>query len=576
MRRAAMNRFLLKLCLAAFGLSFFASRGWCQGGELDAVLANEDGLTYNTTYFIDISQVQGVSMQVNYGSTTYSSKTFGDGTQSSGTITVVTYTALSSAAATGNITIVSPTVAAGTAGSAVVVFGTNVGAARVKMVGPPGGIDVTIGGTVALGGASSATAKNFATEVDKSSYTTGVTVTHSGTNAYVTLTCIAPGTACNSFTVTSSSSAQISSAAFSGGVEPVSITVGDYVYKAGQEFAIGATSATMAFNLAAAITATESSVVVASAVASCPNNCGVVYATAAVDGAAGNRAITTSNTNAVTVSGAKMTGGKDNATLSLNGTTLTANTNFATTVSAANSATGIAAAFNAKASSLTVRCVANGAIVTATSTAVGTSTNYVLTTSTNTALSIWPVTSSSVVTGAATGNLYGGTNSSYTINSANIVVNNHGFTKALAVLYSGTPAIGGLTNNATYYVVVVDSNRIQLATTSALAQAGTGVVLTSSSTQTSADSYTLTPSTTTGIPSFRWEVSNDLTNWTAWTTNTYNISISSVTMLTYTNGGATSIWDPGLVNYKGLRLKVIGPDRGGVMLKAFVHGKGRS
>lgn len=56
---------------------------------------------------------------------------------------------------------------------------------------------------------------------------------------------------------------------------------------------------------------------------------------------------------------------------------------------------------------------------------------------------------------------------------------NHGFKTTDPVIYSGSPAIGGLVDGTTYYVIRVDANRIKLATTATNAKNGTAVNITS-------------------------------------------------------------------------------------------------
>ena len=61
-----------------------------------------------------------------------------------------------------------------------------------------------------------------------------------------------------------------------------------------------------------------------------------------------------------------------------------------------------------------------------------------------------------------------------------ITVTAHGWSTGQAVVYSngGGTSIGGLTNGGTYFVIVVDANTVKLATTKALAVAGTAINLT--------------------------------------------------------------------------------------------------
>ncbi len=71
---------------------------------------------------------------------------------------------------------------------------------------------------------------------------------------------------------------------------------------------------------------------------------------------------------------------------------------------------------------------------------------------------------------------------------------NHGFATGNAVVYragGGTP-IGGLVDGQTYYVIAVDPNHIQLASTSANATAGTAIAISSTGSTTSGQTFTLT------------------------------------------------------------------------------------
>ncbi len=141
-----------------------------------------------------------------------------------------------------------------------------------------------------------------------------------------------------------------------------------------------------------------------------------------------------------------------------------------------------------------------GGVVVATTTAVGTSTNYTLFSSSQAAIGVsGPVT---IAGGYGTSAMTGGTNSGYALNSPIITLVTNPFAPgdssqasalALPVLYTGTPAIGGLTTGTTYFVIPVSKLTIELATTSARAVAGLPLTITSSSTQTTADTYTLAP-----------------------------------------------------------------------------------
>lgn len=143
----------------------------------------------------------------------------------------------------------------------------------------------------------------------------------------------------------------------------------------------------------------------------------------------------------------------------------------------------------------------------------------------------------------------------------------------LPVLYSSsTQTVAPLVNQTTYYVIPVDRSSFKLALTSTGAIAGLGIVITSSNT---AKSYTLAPLAIAGTPSFKWQVSVDGTNYNDLTLTPYNITISSITMTSYTLGGASTVWDFGPFDYTWLRLKVIAPTAGGIQLKCTPNGEGQ-
>jgi len=541
----------------------------------------------NRTYLLNLDDhnVDYLSVQILSSSGAYSDATFNDGKAATATWTVASYTALSTAAATGQLTMVSTTVASGVQGTAGVVFGTNVGNANILINGPPGGLNYTIGGNVAMGGASSATAVNFAAAVNLSSNTSLITATQTGTNASVVLTCVNAGTFCNNYSVTSSSPAQVSTAAFSGGTNPVVVSLNGYAWKAGADFAVGASTAAMAANLSAVIMASSMTTgVTSTATLACPNNCGVLYATATANGRAGNFQLSSSNQLAISTSASTMLGGQDNAVACLNGTCVTANKDFYPVTSNAQTATNLAAAFNASVASLTVTSVAAGAVVFSTANIVGTAGNYTITTSTQGALTIGPYTSSNVVTGFATGTMYGGSSSSYTINTSAIRIPSHGYPLALMVsiasttgntaIYTST-AVGGtataLTQGSTWYVVPIDANNIALATSSTMAVAGLPVVLVSSAVKTTADSWLIHVSTTAGSASFGFYGSNNGTDF---------LQIgSSVTF----SGGSAYVYpssatyvDIGNVDWKYFQMNVAPPaTSGAIVIKTWVHGEKR-
>ena len=77
-----------------------------------------------------------------------------------------------------------------------------------------------------------------------------------------------------------------------------------------------------------------------------------------------------------------------------------------------------------------------------------------------------------------------------------VTLNNHGLSTGDAIVYSdGTTADGGLTDGTTYYAIVIDTDTIQLATTVALANAGTAIDLDGAGTDDQSLTFTGDPIT---------------------------------------------------------------------------------
>jgi hypothetical protein len=67
-----------------------------------------------------------------------------------------------------------------------------------------------------------------------------------------------------------------------------------------------------------------------------------------------------------------------------------------------------------------------------------------------------------------------------------------------------------------------------------------------------------------GTPSFKWEGSNDDSNW-------YDLT-STISSVTYSSADNT-LWDIGEVDYRYLRINYTGPTRGGLSLQVYMSGK---
>lgn len=200
-------------------------------------------------------------------------------------------------------------------------------------------------------------------------------------------------------------------------------------------------------------------------------------------------------------------------------------------------------------------------VVTATSTIVGTAANYAMLSSSQAALAV------------SGPNMAGGTNAAYTINTPTITITSNGFTTGFQVLYTtgSNVAISGITWGTTYYVSVVNPNTttglastFKLSSSLANAQAGTGIVLASSRTLVTADSFTLTPltfSNTSGAGGVQLQWSDDGTNFSNATIGNYGVAITSVT---FAAAGATTIYDLGAISHRYLRASETAPAAGAV------------
>lgn len=314
---------------------------------------------------------------------------------------------------------------------------------------------------------------------------------------------------------------------------------------------------------------------------------------------ANGQTLAVTGTSSVTANASTFTGGNDNAIVAINNfpliqgsgsskwavgaSTAATGNNIATLINANTDTSAIVTATAPVVCGLSNPC----GVVNLTAKTVGTASNYALYTSSNAALALSAPVTSLNANGNASSAMTGGTDSDVTLNSATIYIpanpfwarataNGQASMTAMQVLYTtgSAVALGGLTNRTTYYVIPVDYNNIKLASSAANARAGTGITITSSSTQTTAATFTLSPLTIAGIPSFKWQVSNDGNLWQDFTTTASGVAISSVTMLSYTYGGTSTSWDFGAFGYQYIRLAVIAPTAGAINLLVTMNGKG--
>lgn len=232
--------------------------------------------------------------------------------------------------------------------------------------------------------------------------------------------------------------------------------------------------------------------------------------------------------------------------------TLTADSNFLVADTVNHTAANLAQIINASTCALhsLITATANSAEVDLVSVAIG--GNYYLQSS-NAAKLL-----------ASGNNMTGGTGAYYSADTDIINVPNHKFPLGLPVLYAQGAAIGGLTTQTTYYVIPIDANNIYLSSTSAYALAGIHNDITTQRAQATANTYTLTPLAIAGTPGFYWQGSNDGTNM-------FTVNIASVSITSYTSGGATVGFDFGDFNFSQLFLNITGPTTGAISLKANAY-----
>lgn len=356
-----------------------------------------------------------------------------------------------------------------------------------------------------------------------------------GTATVLNYVALSSASATNHLTVTSTSA-----------LIAATIAVPGYTFRQGVDWGVGANVTATALNIKNALAKVPYLSVSASG--------GVVYATATY-GSIYNSYGMSSNNGSLVVASPKFSGGRDNAVFTMNGVGLLQGRQWFALTSNAATATSLASAINASSYlGARVHAAASGAVVTSTSTLADASANYSMVSSTPTALSL---------SGAA---MTGGITSAVTLNSSLFIKASHGLPLALPVLYSGTPVIGGLAASTTYYAIPVTAGSFRLSTSQAGALAGTGlVVVTSTNTQLAQHTYTLAPLAISGTPSFKWQVSNDNSNWE-------DLAVSSVTMSSYSNPPASTLWSFGFIGTQYIRLKVVGPTTGAIYLKVSTIG----
>ncbi len=521
-------------------------------------LVNETGLAYSNTFAVDLnnkagSAVNQLSMQAVVSSASVAGITFTDGGKSTATITVASNTTLAVRNSTDSITVAADAALAPQKASATVTVSsyTALGGAVLIFKGVPliEGRDWHVMST------ASGTVVSLAAAMTGSP---GVTISTGGLTTVIYATATVAGLGGNAFTLVSStpSALAVSGANFSGGTTDAllnaSVTVNGTVLRNGYQWnSVDPATGLSVSTRAAASLATAMGFltgVSAQAVGS------VVTTTATLPGTIGNTFTLASSTSALAVASALFTGGRDTATITMDGVTLKNGVDWTAGTTSTATAKAISDAIQANPTlSGVISSTWNASgVVTATSTISGTAANFPL---------------SSLTSALTTVGFTGGSTSAINLTADTITSASNHFTLGMALLYSTSTGVSPtpLTGKTTYYAIPVDANTFKLAVTSTSAIAGIAIDITAQ-TATGGGSFGLTPLALTGTPAFKWQESNDSTNW-----NDVNVSSFSFGS-PYTS--TTTFWDFGQVNMRYLRVNYTAGTAGAVAITIKANGKG--
>lgn len=348
-------------------------------------------------------------------------------------------------------------------------------------------------------------------------------------------------------------------------VPTVSFTLNGITMYAGDRWNIGASTGATGQNITNAINSFSALNGTFLATTSSTTVPGVVNITCIATGAICNSyTLTSSSQAALSAGSANFTGGVNPGLLIFNLTSISTNTvtltegiDYQAVTSSQATATSIKSAIdgNSVLSALVSVSTATGGKANLTSKATGDGYNFGIITSSPAALAV------------TNGRMYGATNSSVTITNSSIYAPGHDVTLGLAMLYTAPAGTspGLLVPGTTYYGIPVDTNYFQVASSTTNAVAGTKISITTQ-TATGAGSFLFTPIAYSGTASFKWQISNDSTNWA-------DLSVSSVTYSSPSTTPSTTFWDFGAIGYRYIRLNVIAPTRGGLYLYVPLMGR---
>ncbi len=559
--------FLAAAVCAVLAIMTMAQKAFSMSPTYTTPIVNQTSLAYSTAPEVNLNtqRVDQLSMQAVVSSATVASVTFTDGTRSTDSITAVAGQFLTNQASTDAVTIAATSALAPVKATDKITVVTNTSAALLNQQIIFNGTALTFGVDIATGSSAAATAINIKNALAGFGSITASTAV----GGVVCTTATTAGLVGNSYSLKSSTQAAVSvdSFLFTGGrsnaLNNAVLTVNGsaylngYLWKSQDPNGIDNSSmtATSIANLLNNISGMKAQV--------SPSNSSVVVATATTPGTAGNSfTIVSSTPSVMTAASASFAGGRSTATVTIAGTVLTYGVDWTIgatssgTVLSSTTAKGVSDAITANSTlNQIVRSTwTSGGLVITTAAVAGVSGNY-------------PMSSGTGALTVATPLFTGGAASAINLATDQITITNHGLSTALAVLFSSaagtvpTPLVG----STTYYPIVVDANTIKIATTSALAVAGTAVNLTSM-TATGGGSFSLAPLAFTGSATGAWQLSNDDLNW-------INMSVATITVTSTTTANASTYWDFGQVNSHFIRFNFTGPTTGGVAIKVTPNGK---
>jgi hypothetical protein len=521
-------------------------------------------LTTTNTYTLDMSLAGAdtLSIGVAHSSGSPVAVTFNDGRASTDTLTVVSTQPLVGVQGSDTLTIISTASIVPTVSTNSVTISSNsflLGATSVILLN---GTSYYSGVNYFIGSSSAATASNVAAMFNSAPGNISATASF----GLVSLSCVNAGTACNLYTLSTSSQAAltVSGPKFTGGVDNSYFRINNQQFTQGIDYVadVGYSSNTT-ISMKTAVNAANMGIV-----ASTTSNVALLLQCSNFGPYCNSYTLVSSTPAAQSVTGANFAGGQFPATIQINGITLTQGVTQGPGVWAIGAST-ISTAVNISSCILNTPSVAaivistdNGkGMVITTTTAVGTNTNYNAFSSTPAAMT-WGLPSFS-----------NGANTAYSLTTSKINIPNHGLATGMEVWFSSSSNVGlsPLVVNTTYYAIAVDGNNVQLALTSTGAVAGTFIVLKSSVT-TGPDTWGLNPLAMTGTMQVIPYQSNDCINFTPLTTTASNVTITSLSIASPWTAGNT-FWDFGTINAKCVKFVFNGPTTGQENIGIFGYGK---